>query len=54
MDAARHTYWKSYGGKLGPTYLLTDFVTELHKRDLVDYQKEILIENPRQLYAFVK
>ena len=54
MDAARHTYWKSYGGKPGLTYLLTDFVTELHKRGLADYQKKIFIENPRQLYAFVK
>jgi predicted metal-dependent phosphotriesterase family hydrolase len=54
MDAARHTYWKSYGGKPGLTYLLTDFITELHKRGLADYQKKIFIENPRQLYAFVK
>jgi phosphotriesterase-related protein len=54
MDAARHTYWKSYGGKPGLTYLLTDFVAELHKRGLADYQQKIFIENPRQLYAFVK
>ncbi len=54
MDAARNTYWKSYGGKPGLTYLLTDFVTELHKRGLADYQKKIFIENPRQLYAFAK
>jgi 5-phospho-D-xylono-1,4-lactonase len=54
MDAARHTYWKSYGGKPGLTYLLTDFITELHKRGLADYQNKLFIENPRQLYAFVK
>ena len=54
MDAARHTYWKSYGGKPGLTYLLTDFVAELHKRGLAKYQQKIFIENPRQLYAFVK
>ncbi len=54
MDAARNTYWKSYGGKPGLTYLLTDFVTELHKRGLADYQKKIFIENPKQLYAFAK
>jgi len=54
MDAARHTYWKSYGGQPGLTYLLTDFVTELHKRGLSDYQKKIFIENPKQLYTFVK
>lgn len=54
MDAARHTYWKSYGGQPGLTYLLTDFVTELHKRGLADYQEKIFIENPKQLYTFVK
>jgi len=54
MDAARNTYWKSYGGKPGLAYLLTDFVAELHKRGLADYQKKIFIENPRQLYAFAK
>ena len=54
MDAARHTYWKSYGGQPGLTYLLTDFVTELHKRGLADYQKKIFIENPKQLYTFVR
>jgi phosphotriesterase-related protein len=52
MDAARHTYWKSYGGQPGLTYLLTDFVTELHKRDLADFQKKIFIENPKRLFTF--
>jgi len=54
MDAARHGYWKSYGGKPGLIYLLTDFVNELHKRGLAEFQKNIFIENPRQLYTFVK
>jgi phosphotriesterase-related protein len=54
MDAARNTYWKSYGGQPGLTYLLNDFVTELHKRGLADYQEKIFIENPKQLYTFVK
>jgi len=54
MDAARHTYWKSYGGKPGLIYLLTDFVTELHKRGLAEYQENIFIENPKQLYTFVR
>ena len=54
MDAARHTYWKSYGGKPGLIYLLTDFVNELHKRGLAEFQKNIFIENPKQLYTFVK
>jgi len=54
MDAARHTYWKSYGGQPGLTYLLTDFVTELHKRGLADYQKKIFIENTKQLFTFIK
>ena len=54
MDAARHTYWKSYDGQPGLTYLLTDFVTELLKRGLSDYQEKIFIENPKQLFTFAK
>jgi len=54
MDAARHTYWKSYGGRPGLAYLLTDFVTELRRRGLTEYQQKIFVENPRQLYTFVR
>lgn len=54
MDAARHTYWKSYGGGPGLAYLLTDFVKELHERGLAEHQQKIFVENPKQLYTFVK
>jgi phosphotriesterase-related protein len=54
MDAARHTYWKSYGGRPGLAYLLTDFVAELRRRGLTEYQQKIFVENPRQLYTFVR
>ncbi len=53
MDAARNTYWKSYGGKPGLTWLLTDFVAGLHKRGLSSFFNKIFIENPKSLYTFI-
>jgi phosphotriesterase-related protein len=52
MDAARHTYWQSYGGSPGPTYLLTTFRDELNRRGLGDYWNRLMIDNPAALYSF--
>ncbi len=54
MDAARSTYWQSYGGSPGLTYLLTTFRDELDRRGLADYWNRLMIENPANLYAFNK
>lgn len=54
MDAARNTYWKSYGGTPGLTYLLTNFITELNKRDLSSFFDRLFIVNPASLYTFIK
>ncbi|MBX2926175.1 MAG: hypothetical protein KF746_28545 [Chitinophagaceae bacterium] len=52
MDAARNTYWKSYGGQPGLSYLLTTFVDELKQRGLDGYFKNIFIDNPARIFSF--
>lgn len=52
MDAARNTYWRSYGGKPGLDYLLTTFVEELDKRGLKPYFNNIFLDNPRRIFSF--
>lgn len=52
MDMAKNTYWKSYGGKPGLTYLLTEFRQELEIRGIGDYFNELFFSNPKNLYSF--
>ena len=52
MDAARNTYWQSYGGSPGLVYLLTTFRNELNQRGLGDYWSRLMIDNPAALYCF--
>lgn len=52
MDMAKNTYWKSYGGKPGLTYLLTEFRQQLATRGIGDYFEELFITNPQNLYSF--
>ncbi|MBO0935805.1 aryldialkylphosphatase [Fibrella sp. HMF5335] len=52
MDAARNTYWRSYGGQPGLTYLLTTFRDELTRRGLGGYWNQIMVTNPTALYSF--
>lgn len=52
MDAARNSYWHSYGGKPGLTYLVTTFRHELERRGLGPYWHKLMIENPALLYTF--
>ena len=52
MDAARHTYWKSYGGQPGLTFLLTTFVDELEKMSLSQYFNDLFVNNPKRMFAF--
>lgn len=54
MDAARNTYWRSYGGKPGLDYLLTTFSQELDKRGLRSYFNNIFIDNPKRIFGFEK
>lgn len=51
MDAARNTYWENYGGKPGMKYLLTDFVSWLHKENLDNYFDKIFITTPQRVFS---
>jgi phosphotriesterase-related protein len=52
MDAAKHSYWKSYGGEPGLEFLLTTFRDDLKQMGLGEYFDKIFYENPSHLYAF--
>ena len=52
MDAARNTYWQSYGGSPGLPFLLTTFRDALIERGLGDYWNRLMIGNPASLYSF--
>jgi 5-phospho-D-xylono-1,4-lactonase len=52
MDMARNTYWKSYGGKPGLSFLLTTFRNDFEKLGLMEYYEKIFFSNPQQLYSF--
>ncbi|MEX2594929.1 MAG: aryldialkylphosphatase [Anditalea sp.] len=52
MDAAKNSYWQSYGGKPGLNFLLTTFKEDLQKMDLGQYYENIFFKNPAQLYSF--
>ncbi len=54
MDAAKHTYWKSYGGEPGLDFLLTTFVKKLEDIGLSSYFDKLFVETPSRLYAFKK
>jgi len=52
MDAARRSYWKSYGGKPGLVFLLQEFVPQLKSRGLSQSDIDsIFIDNPARCYA---
>jgi len=53
MDAARHTYWKSYGGQPGMTYLLETFVPQLRAAGFTEADIEMLfVQNPQRAFSF--
>ncbi|MEO6528603.1 MAG: aryldialkylphosphatase [Gemmatimonadaceae bacterium] len=53
MDAARRSYWRSYGGAPGMTYLLTEFVPQLREAGLSDADvHRIFVSNPSRAYCF--
>ena len=54
MDAARNTYWRSYGGKPGLNFLLTDFKRDLNKMGLGEFYNDIFYHVPQKLFTFYK
>ncbi|MGK6351496.1 phosphotriesterase family protein [Parapedobacter sp. DT-150] len=53
MDAAKTTYWRSYGGAPGLDFLLTVFKRDLEAMGLGRYYEQLFVRNPAQLYTFV-
>jgi phosphotriesterase-related protein len=55
MDAARSSYWQSYGGAPGLTYLLTDFTQQMKSRGISDEQlRKIFVTTPASTYSFAE
>ena len=52
MDAARNSYWLSYGGSPGLNFLLTTFKADLEQMGLGNYYDNIFFKNPQRLYSF--
>lgn len=52
MDMAKNTYWKSYGGKPGLNYILSEFKQELQARGMERYFEKLFFINPSKLYSF--
>lgn len=52
MDAAKSSYWRSYGGAPGLDFLLTTFKDDLQKMGLEQYFDQLFIRNPAALYSF--
>lgn len=53
MDAARPTYWKSYGGQPGLSFLLNEFTTQLRERGLTEAQwQKTFVSSPAETYSF--
>ena len=52
MDMAKNTYWKSYGGKPGLVYLLTEFRENLEAKGIGNYFEKLFFTNPRHLFVF--
>lgn len=53
MDAARPSYWKSYGGSPGLSFLLNEFTQAMAARGLCkEHWNTIFISNPASAYNF--
>jgi 5-phospho-D-xylono-1,4-lactonase len=53
MDAARRGYWRSYGGKPGLTYLLTEFSQKLREAGLSQTLIDgMFVANPARCFSF--
>ncbi len=55
MDAARRTYWTSYGGSPGLTFLLTQFTEQLKDAGIPDdLLHRVFVTNPAATFAFAE
>lgn len=53
MDLARRSYWPTYGGGPGLTYLLRQFMPRLQAEGLGNIVPLLLVENPAHALAFM-
>lgn len=55
MDAARPTYWKSYGGSPGLSFLLNEFSEAMAARGITKEQWQmVFVSNPASAYDFAR
>lgn len=55
MDAARPTYWRSYGGSPGLDFLLTTFSQKMKQRGIgEEHWQRIFVANPARAYDFAQ
>jgi phosphotriesterase-related protein len=55
MDAARSSYWRSYGGRPGLTFLLAEFSDQMRAAGIAqDLIHRVFVENPMKAYAFAR
>jgi len=52
MDAAKSSYWTSYGGHPGLSFLLTTFIIKLEEMGLSEYFTNLFIKNPAAIFSF--
>jgi predicted metal-dependent phosphotriesterase family hydrolase len=53
MDAARQRYWRSYGGRPGLAFLLTDFSEAMDARGLdATIRHALFVDNPARVFSF--
>jgi phosphotriesterase-related protein len=52
MDLARRSYYPTYGGGPGLTYLLDRFLPRLRAEGLGDVVEQIMVQNPARAFAF--
>ncbi len=51
MDMAKNSYWKSYGGKPGLTFLMEEFKSYLKQKELEVYYNHMFFLNPKSLFS---
>jgi 5-phospho-D-xylono-1,4-lactonase len=52
MDAARSSYWRSFGGSPGLDFLLVNSIPKLKEMGLGHLINNIFIENPKRIFSF--
>ena len=55
MDAARHGYYRAFGGTPGLAYLLVEFTAQLEERGIgADNRRCLFVDNPARAFAFAE